>query len=172
MDSVKLVGIAYTGDSQGLVYGNRFDSVDIGSKVEFDLGEEVEMADAIYLSGLKQPGAVAVQQNTIIQADRNGILVDDSHINALRYASTNDSGAQGSAFAGNSILPDAIGNGDEFAFQENCKGFDDKSVAELLSKGSSYVDPHDKSTLEQTPSTGKATLGTNWPTASDLSAAQ
>jgi len=164
---VELVGLAYTGDSEGLAFGNEFVSIRTGMKPDFDLNKDIEMADAIYLSRLSQPNSVAVQENTILEAERNGVIVDKSSASAFFYAAE-DGGQAVSSFSGNVVAQGAIVNGDEFAFQTNCVGFDDKTIAALLLDGASFVDPLTKEEVKKAPCVGKATAGTVWETATDF----
>jgi len=169
LEDVRLVGLAYTGDSRGLAFGNQFLSIKTGLKKEFGSGEDVEMADAILLSRLEVPGSVAVQRNTVHYAERNGVLIDDTHAVALHYAGD---GGGVSAFAGNVILEEATVSGDGFAFQNNCYGFDPQSVADLLQNGAAYIDPDKQLEVEPDPCIGEAALDTEWAAATELSAAE
>jgi hypothetical protein len=166
-EEVELVGLAYTGNSEGLAYGNQFVSVRTGYKPDFDLNKNIEMADAIYLSRLSNPNTIAIQENTILEVERNGVIIDDSNAGAFFYAS-NGAAPAVSAFSGNIVADGAVTNGDEFAFQGNCKGFDGDTVSMLLQKGASFVDPKAKDEVKAAPCVGKAALSTAWETATDF----
>ena len=128
------------------------------------------MADGIFLRELTVPNSIAVQENTVFSAERNGIIVDASKADAFFYTGQED-GEDISAFAGNKVEDGAVSNGDDFAFQGSNTGFNEATISTLMESGRSYVDPTGKTNQKLSPCSGSFANNTDWPTAKPTMAA-
>ena len=136
-----LAGIGFTSNSTGLIQGNQVVSANIGTKYEFEQHRNVEMGDGLFLSGLKNSSSVQVALNEVLSASRNGFLIDNSSLSAFMGTIPGESDSV-NFFAANSAADGVAGiemEGDSFAIQANCSGFNDEAKAEFTS-GGAYFD--------------------------------
>jgi hypothetical protein len=167
-----LAGIGFTSNSKGLIQGNKVVSATVGTKYEFEQHRSIDMGDGIFLSGLKTGSSVQVALNEVLSASRNGFLIDNSNLSAFMGTVPGESESV-NFFAANSAADGIAGvkmEGDSFAIQSNCSGFDEDGKSEFTT-GGTYYDAEAESFVVgvEAMSTGSFQWGTSYETVSNFS---
>ncbi len=110
----KLVGIALTSGSSGMIVDNDLLDTETGKVFVFDVGDYVEMADGIAVVG-PGDGAIELVGNRVLSALRAGILVDGLDSSLVTFGEDN-------VVAGNAAGGIVLQNGSESVADEQSLG--------------------------------------------------